>query len=68
MRFILTKAGLDSVRLNLFKGVCDTCRERSAWGEPGHAVMPSTALPGNISVKKSNGTIYLTNRNNISQR
>eukprot|EP00959_Pyramimonas_sp_CCMP1952_P012139 256199-Pyramimonas_sp.AAC.1 len=42
-------AGLDNVRLNLIKGVCDTCRERRAWDKPGHAVMPSTALPGKFN-------------------
>eukprot|EP00959_Pyramimonas_sp_CCMP1952_P341706 7157910-Pyramimonas_sp.AAC.1 len=46
MRLILTKAGLDNVRLNLIKGVCDACRECRASDNPGHAVMPPTALPG----------------------
>eukprot|EP00959_Pyramimonas_sp_CCMP1952_P379448 7948370-Pyramimonas_sp.AAC.1 len=50
MRFVLiTKAGLDNVRLNLIKGVCDTCRVCRARGKLGHAVMPSTALPGKFS-------------------
>eukprot|EP00959_Pyramimonas_sp_CCMP1952_P379218 7943613-Pyramimonas_sp.AAC.1 len=46
MRLILTKTGLDNVRLNLFRGVCDTCRECRAWDKPGHTVMSSIALPG----------------------
>eukprot|EP00959_Pyramimonas_sp_CCMP1952_P239264 5000111-Pyramimonas_sp.AAC.1 len=41
--------GLDNARLNLMKGVCDTCRGRRAWGKPGHAVMTSTALPGKFN-------------------
>eukprot|EP00959_Pyramimonas_sp_CCMP1952_P293795 6144665-Pyramimonas_sp.AAC.2 len=49
MRLILTKAGLDNVRLNLIKGVCDSCRERGAWDEPGRTPMPSTALPGKFN-------------------
>eukprot|EP00959_Pyramimonas_sp_CCMP1952_P371297 7775457-Pyramimonas_sp.AAC.1 len=46
MRLVLSKIGLDNVRLNLIKGVGDTCRECRAWDKPGHTVMPSTALPG----------------------
>eukprot|EP00959_Pyramimonas_sp_CCMP1952_P308286 6451797-Pyramimonas_sp.AAC.1 len=49
MRLISPKAGLDNVRLNLIKGVCDTCRGRRAWGKPGHAVMPSIASPGKFN-------------------
>eukprot|EP00959_Pyramimonas_sp_CCMP1952_P252589 5277467-Pyramimonas_sp.AAC.1 len=49
MILILSTIGLDSVRLNLIKGVCDTCRECRAWDKPGHAVMPSTALPGEFN-------------------
>eukprot|EP00959_Pyramimonas_sp_CCMP1952_P217743 4553915-Pyramimonas_sp.AAC.1 len=33
----------------MFKGVCDTCRERRAWDKPGRTIMPSTALPGNCN-------------------
>eukprot|EP00959_Pyramimonas_sp_CCMP1952_P014871 314793-Pyramimonas_sp.AAC.1 len=36
MRVILSKIGLESVRLNLIKGVCDTCRDCRAWDKPGH--------------------------------
>eukprot|EP00959_Pyramimonas_sp_CCMP1952_P385318 8075575-Pyramimonas_sp.AAC.1 len=46
MPLILTKAGLDNVRLNLITGVCDTCRQCRARNKPGHTVIPSTALPG----------------------
>eukprot|EP00959_Pyramimonas_sp_CCMP1952_P219026 4579532-Pyramimonas_sp.AAC.1 len=49
MRLVLTRAGLDSVRLNLIKGVCDICRERRAWGKPGHAIVPSSAPPGKFT-------------------
>eukprot|EP00959_Pyramimonas_sp_CCMP1952_P160920 3365066-Pyramimonas_sp.AAC.1 len=42
-------AGLDSVRLNVIKGVCDTRRECRAWDKPGHSVMTSTALPGKLN-------------------
>eukprot|EP00959_Pyramimonas_sp_CCMP1952_P165065 3450025-Pyramimonas_sp.AAC.2 len=49
MRLILTKIGLDNVRLNLIKSVCDTRRECRVWDKPGHVVMPSTALPGKFS-------------------
>eukprot|EP00959_Pyramimonas_sp_CCMP1952_P401107 8404871-Pyramimonas_sp.AAC.1 len=51
MILVSTKAGLDNVRLNRIKGVCDTCRGCRAWGKPGRAVMPPTALPGNINGK-----------------
>eukprot|EP00959_Pyramimonas_sp_CCMP1952_P355119 7438582-Pyramimonas_sp.AAC.1 len=34
MRFVLTKAGLDSVRLNLITGVCGTCRGCRVWEKP----------------------------------
>eukprot|EP00959_Pyramimonas_sp_CCMP1952_P176546 3689723-Pyramimonas_sp.AAC.1 len=30
----------------MIKGVRDTSRECRAWDKPGHAVIPSTALPG----------------------
>eukprot|EP00959_Pyramimonas_sp_CCMP1952_P348832 7308548-Pyramimonas_sp.AAC.1 len=46
---LLSDIGLDSDRLNLIKGVCDTCRECRAWDKPGHTVMPSTALPGEFN-------------------
>eukprot|EP00959_Pyramimonas_sp_CCMP1952_P373552 7823405-Pyramimonas_sp.AAC.1 len=46
MRLILSKIGQDNVRINLIKGVCDTCRECRVWDKLGHAVMPSIALPG----------------------
>eukprot|EP00959_Pyramimonas_sp_CCMP1952_P084461 1766491-Pyramimonas_sp.AAC.1 len=46
---ILSKIDLDSVRLNLIRGVCDTCRECRAWDKPGHTVMPFTALPGKFN-------------------
>eukprot|EP00959_Pyramimonas_sp_CCMP1952_P200101 4184981-Pyramimonas_sp.AAC.1 len=49
MILILGNIGLDNVRLNLTKGVCDTCRECRAWDKPGHTVMPSTALPVNFN-------------------
>eukprot|EP00959_Pyramimonas_sp_CCMP1952_P187163 3913889-Pyramimonas_sp.AAC.1 len=50
MRLIsTTRAGLESARFALINGVCDTCRERRAWEKPGHAVMPSTALPGKVN-------------------
>eukprot|EP00959_Pyramimonas_sp_CCMP1952_P297893 6231495-Pyramimonas_sp.AAC.1 len=49
MRLISSKIGQDSVRLNLIKGVCDTCRECRAWDKPGHTVMPSTASPGKFN-------------------
>eukprot|EP00959_Pyramimonas_sp_CCMP1952_P099137 2072708-Pyramimonas_sp.AAC.1 len=49
MRLTLSKIGLDSVRLILIKGVCDTCRECRAWDKPGHTVMPSIALPGKFN-------------------
>eukprot|EP00959_Pyramimonas_sp_CCMP1952_P240930 5035455-Pyramimonas_sp.AAC.1 len=51
MRLFLTKAGLDNVRLNLIKGVCDTRRECGAWEEAGRAYVPSTALPGKFNVE-----------------
>eukprot|EP00959_Pyramimonas_sp_CCMP1952_P431276 9032626-Pyramimonas_sp.AAC.1 len=65
MGFILTKAGLYSVRLNLIKGFCDTCRGCRAWDKPGRTVMPSTALPGKFNEEISNATSCLTNRNII---
>eukprot|EP00959_Pyramimonas_sp_CCMP1952_P209765 4388834-Pyramimonas_sp.AAC.1 len=49
MRLSRTKIGLDTVRLHLIKGVCDTRRERRAWDEPGHTVVPSSALPGKFN-------------------
>eukprot|EP00959_Pyramimonas_sp_CCMP1952_P097995 2048129-Pyramimonas_sp.AAC.1 len=49
MRLILRKTGLDNVRLNLIKGVCDTCGECRAWDKPGHTVMPPIALPGKFN-------------------
>eukprot|EP00959_Pyramimonas_sp_CCMP1952_P002118 43605-Pyramimonas_sp.AAC.1 len=49
MRLLLTKAGLDNVRLNPVKGVCGACRGCRAWDKPGHAVVPSTALPGKFN-------------------
>eukprot|EP00959_Pyramimonas_sp_CCMP1952_P114632 2396693-Pyramimonas_sp.AAC.1 len=49
MRLVLTEIGLDNLRLNLIQGVCDTCRECSAWDKPGHTFMPSTALPGKFN-------------------
>eukprot|EP00959_Pyramimonas_sp_CCMP1952_P342037 7165239-Pyramimonas_sp.AAC.1 len=49
MKLSLSKIGLDSVRLNRIKGVCDTCRECRAWDKPGRIVMPSTALPGKFN-------------------
>eukprot|EP00959_Pyramimonas_sp_CCMP1952_P170962 3572767-Pyramimonas_sp.AAC.1 len=49
MRLVSTKIGLDKIRLNLIKGVCDTCRECRAWDKPRHTVIPSTALPGKFN-------------------
>eukprot|EP00959_Pyramimonas_sp_CCMP1952_P451660 9456680-Pyramimonas_sp.AAC.1 len=46
---VLSNIGLNDVRLNLVKGVCDICRECRAWDKPGHTVMPSTALPCNFN-------------------
>ena len=45
MRLILSKMGLDSSRLALIKGVCDSCRECRAREKPSNTVMPSTSLP-----------------------
>eukprot|EP00959_Pyramimonas_sp_CCMP1952_P407909 8548610-Pyramimonas_sp.AAC.1 len=39
----------------MIKGVCDTRRECRAWGKPGHAVMPSTALPGKFNEEVEGG-------------
>eukprot|EP00959_Pyramimonas_sp_CCMP1952_P143527 3004679-Pyramimonas_sp.AAC.1 len=49
MRLVLTKIGLDSVRLNRIKSVCDTRRARRAWDKSGHTVMSYTALPGKFN-------------------
>eukprot|EP00959_Pyramimonas_sp_CCMP1952_P164591 3440696-Pyramimonas_sp.AAC.1 len=49
MRLILSRIGQDSVGLNLIRGVCHTCRECREWDKPGHAVMPSAALPGKFN-------------------
>ena len=46
MRMLLEKVGLDSVRLNMIKEVCDTCRECRAWQRPGNSTLPSVSLPG----------------------
>eukprot|EP00959_Pyramimonas_sp_CCMP1952_P046412 969350-Pyramimonas_sp.AAC.1 len=51
MRLILSNIGLDSVRLNLIKGVCDTCRECRAWDKPGHTFLSATALPGKFNLE-----------------
>eukprot|EP00959_Pyramimonas_sp_CCMP1952_P034523 723844-Pyramimonas_sp.AAC.1 len=47
MRLILEKVGLDAVRLNMIKEVCDTCRECRAWERPGNSTLPSVSPPGN---------------------
>eukprot|EP00959_Pyramimonas_sp_CCMP1952_P114207 2388042-Pyramimonas_sp.AAC.1 len=47
MRLILDKVGLDNVRLNVIKEICDTCRECRAWKRPGNSTLPSASLPGN---------------------
>eukprot|EP00959_Pyramimonas_sp_CCMP1952_P352204 7379611-Pyramimonas_sp.AAC.1 len=60
MRLILTKAGLDDVRLGLVKGVCDTCRECRALNKPEHAVLPSVALPGKFAEEAERGLMLQT--------
>ncbi len=47
MKLILDQVGLDNVRLNMIKEVCDTCRECRAWERPGNSTLPSVSLPGN---------------------
>eukprot|EP00959_Pyramimonas_sp_CCMP1952_P418658 8770436-Pyramimonas_sp.AAC.1 len=47
MRLILDKVGLDNVRLNMIKEICDTCQECRAWERPGNFTLPSVSLPGN---------------------
>ena len=49
MRLILEKARLDTVRLNLIKSVCDSCRECRAWERPGNTTLPSTSLPSKFN-------------------
>ena len=44
MRQILQAAGVDQVRLNMIKGVVDTCRDCRAWQRPGNTVLPSTTI------------------------
>ena len=46
MRHLLAGAGIDEVRLNMIRLVCDTCRECRAWEKPGHSTLPSLSLPG----------------------
>eukprot|EP00959_Pyramimonas_sp_CCMP1952_P081396 1700694-Pyramimonas_sp.AAC.1 len=65
MRLILSKVGLDSVRLNLIKGVCGTCRECRAWDKPGHTVMPSTALPGYLNDEVECDLMFYQQEHNI---
>ena len=45
MRHILQAAGVDSVRLDMSKGVVDTCRECRAWQKPGNTITASISLP-----------------------
>ena len=45
MRHILQAAGVDNVRLDMIKGVVDTCRECRAWQKPGNAIIASVSLP-----------------------
>eukprot|EP00959_Pyramimonas_sp_CCMP1952_P415464 8705361-Pyramimonas_sp.AAC.1 len=47
MRLILDKVGLDNVRLNMVKEVCDACRGCRAWERPGNSALLSVSLPGN---------------------
>eukprot|EP00959_Pyramimonas_sp_CCMP1952_P007143 149462-Pyramimonas_sp.AAC.1 len=65
MLLILTKASLDNVRLNLIKGVCDTCREFRAWDQPGHAVMPSTALAGKFNEEVECDLMFYKQEHNL---
>eukprot|EP00959_Pyramimonas_sp_CCMP1952_P057349 1197046-Pyramimonas_sp.AAC.1 len=53
------------VRPNLIKGVCDTCRACRAWGEPGHTVLPSTALPGNFNEDVECDLMFYKQEHNI---
>eukprot|EP00959_Pyramimonas_sp_CCMP1952_P327278 6851488-Pyramimonas_sp.AAC.1 len=65
MRLILSKIGLGSVRFNLIKGVCDTCRECRAWDKLGHTVMPSIALPGNFHDEVECDLMFYKREHNI---
>eukprot|EP00959_Pyramimonas_sp_CCMP1952_P049513 1034314-Pyramimonas_sp.AAC.1 len=65
MRLILSRTGLHNVRLNLTKGVCDTCRESRAWDKPGHAVMPSTALPGTFNEEVECDLMFYNQEHNL---
>eukprot|EP00959_Pyramimonas_sp_CCMP1952_P190224 3979240-Pyramimonas_sp.AAC.1 len=65
MRFTLSKLGPDNARLNLIKGVGDTCRERRAWDKPGHTVMPSTALPGKLNEEVECDLMFYRQEHNI---
>eukprot|EP00959_Pyramimonas_sp_CCMP1952_P039197 820523-Pyramimonas_sp.AAC.1 len=60
-----TYAGRDSVRLNLVKGVCDTCRECRAWDMPGHTVIPSDALPGKFQEEVECDMMFYKQENQI---
>ena len=44
MRQLLSAAGVDNVRLDMIKGVVDTCRECRAWQKPQNTVLPSTTI------------------------
>eukprot|EP00959_Pyramimonas_sp_CCMP1952_P456884 9473910-Pyramimonas_sp.AAC.1 len=65
MRLILSKIGLDSVRLNLITSVCRTRGECSAWDKPGHAFMPSTALLGKLNEEVDCDLMFYKQEHNI---
>eukprot|EP00959_Pyramimonas_sp_CCMP1952_P074098 1548474-Pyramimonas_sp.AAC.1 len=62
MRLILDKVGLDNVRLNMIKEVCDTCRECRAWERLGNSTLPSVSLPGNWLVEGEMDLIFYKKR------
>eukprot|EP00959_Pyramimonas_sp_CCMP1952_P439011 9190771-Pyramimonas_sp.AAC.1 len=67
MRLVLARAGLDNVRLSLITGVCDACREYRARDKPGHAAMPSTALPGKVNEEVECGLMFYTHKHKMRQ-
>ena len=45
MRLLLSRVGLDNVRLNMIKDVVDSCKTCRDWARPGNANMSSVSLP-----------------------
>ena len=45
MSKVLRNAGIEPIRLNRIKAICDSCRECKAWERPGNTVISSYNLP-----------------------